>query len=185
MERKGHRYMAETKRKLYRRKQHIVKTGNMYVVGNAVRMPEAVPENVPEGRPGQDRERERKKRIARRAMWANFTYGIFLAVAVVIVVASCAGYLRLRSEVLSRSENISGLQTELAELTELNDTAYQAAEDSVNLEAIRNRAVHELGMVHSSQGQVVEYERITGDTVKQYDDIPEDGVLAKSGNYTE
>ena len=77
------------------------------------------------------------------------------------------------------------MQTELAELTELNDTAYQAAEDSVNLEAIRNRAVHELGMVHSSQGQVVEYERITGDTVKQYDDIPEDGVLAKSGNYTE
>lgn len=185
MERKGRRYMAETKRKIYRKRQRVVRQENIYVYGSAVRMPETVPDNVPEGRPEQKRERDRRKRIARRAMWANFTYGIFLAVAVVIVVAACAGYLSLRSEALRRSENISSLQTELAELTEQNDTAYQAAEDSVNLEAIRNRAVHELGMIHSSQGQVVEYEKITGDMVKQYDDIPENGVLAKSGNYTE
>lgn len=178
--------MAKTRKKTYnRRSQRMARLENTYVYGSTVRMPQTVPDNVPEGRPGHERERERKKRIARRAMWANFTYGIFLAVAVIFVVAACAGYLGLRSEVLRRSENISSMQTELAELTEQNDTAYQAAEDSVNLEAIRNRAVHELGMVNSSQGQVVEYEQITGDTVKQYDAIPENGVLAKSGNYTE
>ena len=35
-------------------------------------------------------------------------------------------------------------------------------------------------MVYAAQGNVVEYESPTSDYVKQYNDIPSDGVLAKS-----
>lgn len=86
---------------------------------------------------------------------------------------------------VSRSENISALQEELADLTEENDTAYNAAEDSVNLEEIRDKAMNEMGMVYASQGNVIEYKSPTSDYVKQYSDIPSDGVLAKSKDVTD
>ena len=38
----------------------------------------------------------------------------------------------------------------------------------------------EMGMVYESQGNVVEYKSPTSDYVKQYEEIPKDGVLAQS-----
>ena len=52
--------------------------------------------------------------------------------------------------------------------------------DSVNLEEIRDKAQNELGMVYASPEQIVEYDNPATDYVKQYEDIPEDGVLAQS-----
>ena len=72
------------------------------------------------------------------------------------------------------------LQEQLADLTEANNTAYNAAADSVNLEDVRNKAMNEMGMVYESQGTVIEYESPASGYVKQYDSIPEDGVLAQS-----
>ena len=83
---------------------------------------------------------------------------------------------------MSRSENITALQQELTDLTEANDTAYNAATDSVNLEEVRSKAMNELGMVYAAQGTVIEYDSPTSDYVKQYSDIPKDGVLAQSKN---
>ena len=37
-----------------------------------------------------------------------------------------------------------------------------------------------MGMVYESQGNVVEYKSPTSDYVKQYEEIPKDGVLAQS-----
>ena len=65
-------------------------------------------------------------------------------------------------------------------MTEQNDTAYNAAEDSVNLEEIRSKAMNEMGMVYAARGNVIEYKSPDSDYVKQYSDIPSDGVLAKS-----
>ena len=83
------------------------------------------------------------------------------------------------------SEKVTAMQEQLAELTAANDTAYNAAADSVNLVTVRDRAMNELGMVPETEGAVVEYDRPTGEYVKQYSDIPESGVLAKSGNASE
>ena len=74
------------------------------------------------------------------------------------------------------------MQEELADLTEANDTRYNAAADSVNIETVKERAMNEMGMVYASQGTVVEYDRPATDYVKQYSDIPENGVLAKSSD---
>lgn len=158
----------------------------MYVYGNTVRQAEALPRRTPETRPVREKRTSRQvRKNRRRALSIDPAYAGFLAVAAICAVLICVCYLRLQSDIVSRSENITALQEQLAELTEENDTAYHAAEDSVNLEEVRNKAVNELGMVYSAQGRVVEYESPTSDYVKQYNDIPEDGILAKSMDMSE
>ena len=42
------------------------------------------------------------------------------------------------------------------------------------------KAVNELGMVYADKDQIVEYDNPNGDYVKQYEEIPDDGMLASS-----
>lgn len=158
-------------------------SGQAYVYGNIARQPEVSPVHVPvwESEYRQKTSRQVLKN-RRRALSMNTAYVVFLASAAILAVIICFMYLRLQSEMVNRSENITALQKELAELTEKNDAAYQAAADSVNLNTVRDRAVNEMGMVYASQGRVVSYKNPTTDCVKKYNDIPENGVLAKSGS---
>ena len=66
------------------------------------------------------------------------------------------------------------------DMKEENNTKYNAIMDSVNLDEIRDKAQTDLGMVYASPQQVVEYDNPATDYVKQYESIPEDGVLAQS-----
>ena len=152
-----------------------------YVYGNTVRQPEVLPKRMPEERPQRPERTSRQVRKNRkRAMNMSPAYAVFLVAAAVCAVFICVAYLKLQSDIVNRSENISALLEKLADLTDENDTAYNAAADSVNLEEIRSKAMNEMGMVYAAQGNVVEYESPTSDYVKQYNDIPSDGVLAKS-----
>ena len=117
-----------------------------------------------------------------RAMSISPAYAVFLTAAAVCAVLICVLYLNLQSEVVSRSENVTAMQEQLADLTEANNTAYNSAADSVNLETVRDKAMNEMGMVYAAQGTIVEYDSPEEDYVKQYNDIPESGVLAKSGD---
>ena len=137
-----------------------------YVYGSAVRQPEALSRQVIKNR--------------HRAQRISPAYATFLIVAAVCAVFICVMYLRLQADVLNRADQITALQQELTDLKESNDTAHQAAEDSVNLETVREKAMNEMGMVYESQGKVIHYQSPTSDYVKQYDNIPEDGVLAQS-----
>lgn len=155
--------------------------GQMYVYGSAVEKQQVLPRRMPESRPVNETRTSRQVRRNRnRALSINPAYAGFLAVAAVIAVMVCVCYLRLQSDIVSRSENITALQEELAAMTEANDTAMHAAEDSLNLEEVRAKAVNELGMVYFAQGNIVEYDAPVKESVKQYSDIPENGVLAKS-----
>lgn len=111
----------------------------------------------------------------------NSAYVIFLAVAAVMALVVCVNYIELQSRITSRSKNITAMQEELARLREENNTKYNAVMDSVNLDEIRDRAQNELGMVYASPERIVGYESPATDYVKKYEDIPEDGVLARSG----
>ena len=57
--------------------------------------------------------------------------------------------------------------------------------DSVNLDEIRKKAEESLGMVYASADQVVGYTNGSSDYVKQYENIPEDGVIAQSDKNTD
>ena len=154
-----------------------------YVYGNAVRQAEPLPKRMPGAQPEQHRPMSRQVAKNRhRAKSISPAYAVFLAVAAVCAVMVCMVYLSLQSEVVSRSEKVTAMQEQLADLTEANDTAYNAAADSVNLVTVRDRAMNELGMVPEAEGSVVEYDRPSGEYVKQYSDIPESGVLAKSSD---
>ncbi len=94
---------------------------------------------------------------------------------------SSVSYICSSSQNSCRGQKISRLfRKSCRDLTEANDTAYNAAVDSVNLQEIRDKAMNELGMVYAANGNVVEYDSPTSDYVKQYNEIPSDGILAKS-----
>ena len=154
-----------------------------YVYGNTVRQTQAAPLRRPqtENRPARPKRTSRQVvKNRNRAMSISPAYAVFLAVAAVCAVMLCVMYLRLQSDIMNRSQNVTALQQDLADLTEANDTAYNAAADSVNLEEVKDRAMNEMGMVYASEGNVIEYDSPTGSYVKQYSSIPEDGILAQS-----
>lgn len=152
----------------------------MYVYGSAAPKPAYEPQRRVE-RPEQPKKVSRQvKQNRRQAMGMSKAYVIFLAVAAVLMLMVCVNYVQLRSELISRSKNITALQEELVALNEENTTKYNAIMDSVNLEQVREKAMNELGMVYANESQVVEYDNPTGDYIKQYEQIPEEGVLASS-----
>lgn len=158
----------------------------MYVYGNTAYQADVMPQSIPEYQPEKRNKTSRQVRKNRnRALSISPAYAGFLVIAAVVAVLICVSYLQLQSELVSRSENITALQEELVALTEANDSAYQAAEDSVNLETVRNVAVNELGMVYAAQGRVTEYDSPDSSYLKQYNEIPQDGVLAKSVNVSQ
>ena len=183
--------MADRRTSMNYRQRNVSGAGRReyYVYGSAVRQAEARPQRrtaVPPQRRMQVRpERTRRtssqvRRNRNRAMSISPAYAVFLSAAAVFAVIVCVLYLHLQSEVVNRSENITSLQQQLADMKEVNTTEYNAALDSVNLEEVRTRAMEELGLVYEAEGTVIEYNSPTSDYVRQYYDIPEDGVLAQS-----
>ena len=158
--------------------------GQFYVYGSTVRQMQAAPERAPQkARPAEPKRTSRQvARNRNRAMSISPAYAVFLTIAAVCAVLVCVLYLNLQADVVSRSEHVTALQEELADLTEANDTRYNAAADSVDLKTVRDKAMNEMGMVYESEGTVVEYVSPASDYVKQYSDIPESGVLAKSSD---
>ncbi len=149
----------------------------MYVHGNVVTKPAYEPER-----------RKRKvssqvRRNRRKALYMSSGYVMFLAAAAVLALAVCVNYVMLQSRITTSSQEITALQEDLADLREENNTRYNSIMDSVNLDEVREKAQGSLGMSYASEDQVVEYESPSADYVKQYEDIPEDGVLAESDKH--
>lgn len=160
--------------------RNVANSNQMYVYGNAVPKPEYQPGyREPERRQSQSVSRQVKQN-RKNALRMNKAYVVFLAVAAVMALAVCVNYVQLRSELTARSKNITVLQEKLASINEENTTKYNVIMDSVNLEEIREKAMDELGMVYATENQVVQYDNPSDDYIKQYEDIPEEGVLATS-----
>ena len=141
---------------------------HFYVYGSAVRQPEALPSgNGTVRKPKKKRTSRQVIKNRHRAQRISPAYATFLIAAAVCAVFICVMYLRLQADVLNRADQITALQQELTDLKESNDTA-------------REKEMNEMGMVYESQGKVIHYQSPTSDYVKQYDNIPEDGVLAQS-----
>ena len=151
-----------------------------YVYGNTIRKEtlRKTKEHISPDKPRQTSRQVRKNR--NKALHMSAGYVVFLAIAAIAALIVCTGYLKLQSEITSRSRNIASLQEELADLKEDNTTRYNAVLNSVNLEEIREKAINELGMVYASPEQIIKYKSPTSNTVKQYEDIPKSGVLAGS-----
>lgn len=154
----------------------------MYVYGNTVRQPELLPKRKKVAqqhrRPAKISAQVRKNRNRATAM--NKAYVSFLIFAAVCVVIAFMFYLKLQADVINGAETITAMQRELETITEKNNTDYHEVYEQVDLHAIKTKAMTELGMVYASEGHVEKYECPVGSFIKQYNDIPEDGVLAQS-----
>lgn len=157
-----------------------------YIYGSTARVMEPIPRH-PEVEPEKKQQKQVSRQVNRnrnRAQKLDLQYVLFLTVCVSVVLFACVQYLQLQATITSRSSNITALQLEIAELAMDNDAALGAIEDSVNLDVIRERA-EELGMVYVDSSQVVEYQSSSTSYVKQYEDIPESGILAQSDTISE
>ena len=162
-------------------------TRSMYVYGNTVTKPDYEPQR--RGEPQREERRRKNSRQSRqvrqnqrRELRVGKRYVIFLSVAAVMALFICVNYVRLRSEISSRSSNITALQEELADMREENTTKYNSIIDSVNLDQIKQKAETEMGMVPAQSSQIVEYENPDEGYVKQYEQIPESGIIASADN---
>lgn len=152
-----------------------------YIYGNTVRKADVMPDRRPRvNEPTPAKTVSKQVRSNRKqALRMNPAYVAFLAVATVMLIAACIWYVQLQTEVAQRTENIAIMQQNLVEMKEENTTRYNSVVDSVNLDDVRKRAINDLGMVHAESDQIILYENPTDNYMKQYEQIPEDGVLAE------
>lgn len=156
--------------------------GQMYVYGNVAAKPSCEPARREKEETGR-RTSSRVKKNRRYALRMNQGYVMFLAAAAICALFICVNYVKLQSRITKCSENITALQAELTDMREENNTRYNFVMDSVNLDEIRTKAQDELGMVYASEDQIIEYTSPSADYVKQYETIPEDGVIAQSDKH--
>lgn len=160
---------------------------SMYVYGNTVVKPEYDPQPRRREQPAADPKRSRKRsrqvrQNQRRELRVGKRYVVFLSIAAVLALGICVNYVQLQSQLTSRSKNITALQEELADMKEENNTKYNSIVDSVNLDQIKQKAEGELGMVPADGSQIVEYDSPKEEYVKQYEEIPENGIIASADN---
>ena len=145
----------------------------MYVYGNAVPKPAYEPQRRTAEPARRQHVSHRVKQNRKKAMGINKAYVVFLSVAAILMLVVCVQYVQLRAELTNRSKNITALQEELANLNE------------ANMEEVREKAMDDLGMVYANENQVVEYDNPDGDYIKQYEQIPDEGVVASSAKTNE
>lgn len=153
-----------------------------YVDGNTVRRMEAVPavRQRPEDRRKRREEEEllRRKRAAarnrERALRMSKGYVVFLTMACAVFAAFCGIYIQLQADVTARLKTIANLESQIEDLKADNDEAYKRINTSVDLDAVRERAIDGLGMFYAGEDQVIYYSVEKSDYMNQYGAIPEE-----------
>lgn len=155
-----------------------------YVEGSAVRKMEAAPstsnyiEERRRKREEQERieELEREKRIARqnqeKARRASRRYVAFLTLGVVIFGMFAGMYITIQSDITARMKTISKLESQISNLKAENDEAFKRISTAVDLDAIKDTAINELGMFYATSDQIVYYTVDNDDYMNQYIEIP-------------
>lgn len=98
---------------------------------------------------------------------------IFLTGAVICTFYVCASYIGVRSQVTNTSKKIAAIESEIISIKNTNQIELEKVDDSLDLAYVYKVATKELGMVHPKSNQVIEYQQVKSDYLKQYADIPE------------
>lgn len=104
-------------------------------------------------------------RVPRTAMSFQRVLGMVVLIAIMTVIL--VFYITLQAEVTNTSQQIADLEQQLTQLKAENDASYNDITDSISLEEVRRRAIHELGMKYADRDQVVIYSGTEKDTVHQ------------------
>lgn len=166
-------------------KAMMTRNTNPYVYGNAVSVPQQEPETAPlkKAAPARkkspvrrDEESLRQERLndkrIRRANKVNFLYTLGVSAIVVTIFIMCVQYLNIQSAVQGNQNTVTQLQTKLNEITNENDEREVEINTNIDYELIYDTAVNELGMIYPDRNQVITYDSVISEYVKQYKDIP-------------
>ena len=119
------------------------------------------------------RKQQREVRLAKeRVLRANRRYAIFLTIGVVIFGLFAGAYIKIQSDITARMKTISRLESQIADLKAENDEAYKRINTAIDLDAIKNTAISELGMFYATEEQIVYYTVENDDYMNQYIQIP-------------
>lgn len=122
------------------------------------------------------REQEQKlddRKIIQISRGINFIGMVMLSAAIVATVYCCITYLNLRAENGRLDKSITSLQTELSSMIDANQALEEQITGSIDLDAIYQTAVAELGMVFPNNNEVISYASADTSYVRQYADIKE------------
>ena len=159
-----------------------METRTYYTEGNTVRQMQAMPDYREERKRREAEEREaelrRKKRIARKnqekALRTSRKYVMFLSMGAIIFAVFAGAYIKIQSDITARMKNIAKLETQISSLKAENDEAYKRINTAVDLDAIKNIAINELGMFYATEDQIVYYTVENDDYMNQYIEIPKE-----------
>ena len=137
-----------------------------YIRGTSVRKPQRVRR--------QQHVRVHEVDRPRRHRNMSLGYLLFLSFAMVLMVGTLAWYISLQSEIKNSVKHIAALESQLNNLKQDNDEAYNRANGNVDLDEVKRIAIQEYGMIYASEGQIVRYSDGGGnDYVRQLAPIPE------------
>lgn len=152
----------------------------VYVEGSAARNLYVLPrEDSPEKSPQRSPQRTKtpkKQTEVRRQTTTLPVSGVsvaVLAVAAVLTLVICVQYVQLQSEITYHLKNINKLETELNDLTLLNNETDKRINCFIDLDYIYKVATEELGMHYADRDQITLYSNSGSEYVRQYKDIPE------------
>ena len=155
-------------------------TKGYYTEGNAARQVEVLPdyrEEIKKRKIAEEAaELKRQRRIVRqrqeRALRANRRYVIFLTMGVAIFGVFAGVYINIQSDITTRMKSIERLEGQIANLKAENDEAVKRMNTAIDLDAIKETALYDLGMFYASEEQIIYYTVENDDYMNQYIDIP-------------
>ncbi len=130
-------------------------------------------------KPNRDHERrhvhvQEPSRQQRRRHNMSLGYLLFLSLIMVLMVGTLAWYISLQSQIKNSVKNIATLESQLNNLKQDNDEAYNRANGNVDLDEVKRIAIQEYGMTYATEGQVITYSDGGGnDYVRQLAPIPQ------------
>lgn len=151
-----------------------------YIYGSTARAVEVMePDSIKQAKELRRREREERERRtearkqAKKLHKVNLIYTFALIGVMSVLIYMLVGYVQLQASIQVNAAQVTQLEQELSKLTESNNLTALELDTNIDYNSIFKIATEELGMVYPDKSQVIEYNSIASEYVKQYQNIPE------------
>ncbi len=105
-----------------------------------------------------------------KAQHMNLGYVVFLMAALLTCGVILTHYIQLQSELTTKRETVSSLESKLNTMRLANDEELNRIESSIDLEEIKSVAIGELGMTYAQEGQIIPYSNEGNDYMRRVAD---------------
>ncbi|MEG1458000.1 MAG: septum formation initiator family protein [Acetivibrio sp.] len=146
-----------------------------FVQGNTVRKLEYPThiQEIEETKENQDREKQKRAHQAHQGQNWDVVSLLFMMVAIGVTLYVCVSYIQVQHNITTLSKQIAAMESEICDLKNQNDAAYNKINTSIDLSYVYRVATKELGMVRADKNQILSYSIVKSDFVRQYNEIPE------------